>query len=329
MTQAPGLAILAAAEARAGRTVTSGHFDRHFGRPPGWAEATTGVATRRFVGPGETASVLATRAAQAALAQAGLAATDLDAILGASGVGEQPIPAFAVLVHRRLGLGDSGIAAFDVNATCLSFLAALRLAADMIAARRWGRVLIVSGDVASAALDMDDPETAPLFGDGAAAVLLGPGTGTLAAWDFRTYSSGADAAWLGAGGSRLPAREMQALLAEALFRMDGKAAFRLASKHIGPFVEHLLAQAGWRAGDIDIVIPHQASGRALDLMTARLGLAPARVMRSLTDGGNMVATSIPATLARAKAEGRGPPGTRALIIGTGAGLSLGGACMVL
>lgn len=324
----PRLAILAGAEARPARAVASDWFDSRLNRPAGWAEASTGVATRRFV-DGETASELAARAAETALARAGLKATDLSAIIGASGVAEQPIPAFAPLVHRRLGLGNSGIPAFDVNATCLSFIAALQLAAGQIASGLWRNVLICSGDIASAALDLDDPETGPLFGDGAAATILGHGTGRLAAWSFRTYSDGAEAAWLGAGGSRLPARNIDALVAESLFRMDGKAAFRTASQHIEPFFTDLLAQAGWNRDDIDLVIPHQASGRALDLMVRRLGLDPARVMRTIHDGGNMVASSLPIALIRAMEQGRATAGSRILMIGTGAGVSIAGACLVL
>ncbi len=322
------LTILAGAEAQAARSVTSDWFDRRLNRPAGWAEATTGVAVRRFV-DGETASDLGTRAGAEALARAGLCAEDLSAVIGASGVGEQPIPAFAVLVHRKLGLGNSGIPAFDMNATCLSFLLALHHAALMIAAGEWRHVLIVSADIASAALDLDDPETGPLFGDGGAAVVLGPGAGGLEAFSLRTYSTGAEAAWLGAGGSRLPARDLPALLAEATFRMDGRAAFRVASDHIEPFFDDLLSRAGWHRDEIDLIVPHQASGRALDLMVRRLRLDPARVMRTLHDGGNLVATSLPTTLIRAMEAGRTPPGSRVLLIGTGAGVSLGGVCLTL
>ena len=321
--------IVGAAEARAGRVVPSEWFDARLGKPAGWAEGSTGVAVRRFAGEGQTASGLAAEAAHEALARAGVRPQELDAIIGACGVPEQPIPAFAVLVHRRLGLRTSGVAAFDVNATCLSFLTALQLASLQMAAGAWRRVLIVSADMASAALALDDPETAPLFGDGAAAVVLGPGAGEMRAWSFRTFSEGLETAWLGAGGSRLPARDLDALVAESLFRMDGRAAFRVASRHMGAFYADLLDRAGWKTDDLDLVVPHQASGRALDLMMARLALDPAKVMRTIADGGNMVATSIPSALARALEQGRAKAGDRVLLIGTGAGISIAGACMVL
>jgi 3-oxoacyl-[acyl-carrier-protein] synthase III len=321
------LTILGAGRGLAGRVVASTDYDRRFGKHDGWCEHATGVRSRRFVAEGETASQLGLAAAREALAAAGLEADQLSAILGACGVAEQPIPCFAALMHARLGL--AGIPAFDVNATCLSFLAALQFAAHQIAAKAWERVLIVSADIASAALDENDSETAPLFGDGAAAIIVGRGEGRLLAWGFETYSEGVDAAWLGAGGSRLPPRDLAALLAESAFRMNGPLAYRVAAAHLGGFVDRLLERAGWRRDDIDIVIPHQASGAALALMTRRLEFDEARVVNILADNGNQVAASLPSALAIALATGRARKGMRALLIGTGAGVSLGGAALVL
>ena len=309
--------------------MASAVYDEHFGKPSGWAERSTGVAQRRFADDGETASLLGERAARAALARAGVAPESLGAIIGACGVMEQPIPSTAVLIHRRLGLQDTGIPAFDANATCLSFIAALRIAALEIAAGARGPVLIVSSDIASAALDPDDPETAPLFGDGAAAAVVGPGSGSMKACRFETYSAGAESSWLGAGGSRLPARNIDALMAESRFRMDGPLAYRVAATHIRPFVDGLLEDAGWRLDDVDVIVPHQASGPAMALMVRRLGFDPSRTMRIIRSCGNMVATSIPTALAVAHEEQRLAPGTRVLLLGTGAGVSLGGAAWEL
>jgi 3-oxoacyl-[acyl-carrier-protein] synthase-3 len=327
------LAILGVGRGLAGRRVTSGEYDARFGQPAGWTQSTTGVASRRFLAEGETASMLGVRAAQQALAMAGVDPRDLSAVLGACGVMEQPIPSFAVLMHRRLGLEGSGVPAFDVNATCLSFLVALRMAALEIDQGAWERVLIVSSDAASAALNEADPETAPLFGDGAAAVVVArvkeeTGSG-VHAWRFETYSEGAEAAWLGAGGSRLPARNLEALLAESTFRMDGPLAYRIAAKRMEPFLARLLDEAGWRFSDVDLVVPHQASGPALALMKRRLGLSDERVMEILSDNGNQVASSLPSALAVAIETGRARSGDRLLLVGTGAGVSLAGVALTL
>lgn len=316
-----------------GRLVTSAEVDLRLGKASGWSERTTGVRVRRYAAAdaGETASLMGESAARRALAMAGLPPEGLSAVLGACGVMEQPIPGTSVLIHRRLGLGDSGTPAFDVNASCLGFLPALQIAAMHIACGLWSRVLVVGSDLASAALDLDDPSTAPLFGDGAAAVVLGSTaaehSSALLACRFETYSEGADAAWLGAGGSRLPARDLEALLAEAAFRMDGPAAYRLVAPRMPRMLDALLADAETRLDDVSWIVPHQASGRALDLMVGRLGLRPERVVRTIQDHGNQVAASLPFALASAILDGRVQRGHRVLLLGSGAGVSLAGAVL--
>lgn len=323
--------ILGVGRHEPGRLVHSDAYDTRYAKEAGWTARATGVRERRFVAAGETASSMAESAARKALTNAGLEATDLCAVLGACGVMEQPIPGTSVLVHRRLGLGASGVTAFDVNATCLSFLCALQVAALHIAAGIWARVLIFSSDVASAALADDDPATAPLFGDGAAAIVLGktaPGSkSALHAWKHATYSEGADSSWLGAGGSRLPARDLDALLAESLFKMDGARAYRTAVAHITPFLASLLDDAGVTLDEINLVAPHQASGHALALMKQRLGLNDGRVMEILGEAGNQVAASMPNALVCAIERGRVSRGDKVLLLGTGAGVSLGGAVL--
>lgn len=330
MTTSP-VRILGVGVHAPGRLVTSSEIDARLGRSPGWSERTTGVRERRFAADGETASSMGEAAARAALAHAGLEARELSAVLGACAVMEQPIPGTSVLVHARLGLGSSGVPALDVNATCLGFLAALKLAALQIAAGAWERVLVVAADLASAALDMDDPGTAPLFGDGAAAVVLGrtePGDRAgLRSWRLETYSEGADAAWLGAGGSRLPARNLDALVAEARFRMDGPLAYRIAAERMPQLVTRVLAEAETPLEAIDWIVPHQASGRGLQLMAARLGAPEAKVVRILETHGNQVAASLPTALAAAVLDGRVRPGDRVLLLGSGAGVSLAGAVL--
>ncbi len=323
--------ILGAGRHEPGRLVHSSAYDARYAKDAGWTERATGVRERRFVAAGETASGMAESAARIALERAGLQASDLCAVIGACGVMEQPIPGTSVLVHRRLGLGATGVPAFDVNATCLSFLCALQIVALHIAAGLWSRVLIFSSDVASAALADDDSTTAPLFGDGAAAFVIGKASpaskSKLHAWKHATYSESAESSWLGAGGSRLPARDLDALLAESVFKMDGARAYRTAAAHITPFLASLMDDAGMSLDAINLVAPHQASGHALTLMKQRLGLDDGRVMEILPEAGNQVAASMPSALACAIERGRLHRGDNVLLIGTGAGVSLGGAVL--
>jgi 3-oxoacyl-[acyl-carrier-protein] synthase III len=327
------LRILGAGVHRPSRVVRSEEMDRRLGKPAGWSAASTGVEVRRFADPerGETASAMAAAAAREALAAAGLEPQRLSAVVGACGVMEQPIPGASVLVHRRLGLEGSGVPALDLNATCLSVLPALQWAALHLQAGLAETILVFAADLASAALPDDDDAVTPLFGDGAAALVVGrpaPGEASaLLACRLETYSEGADAAWLGAGGSRLPARDLPALLAEASFRMDGPTAYRVAARRLPALMERVLAEAGATLADIDWIVPHQASGQALELMRRRLRLPIERMVVILRDHGNQVAASMPTALALALQDGRVRAGQHLLLIGAGAGVSVGAAVL--
>ena len=224
------------------------------------------IEQRHWAQPDETSSAMGAWAAEAALAEAGWRAEDLDVIVGACGVMEQPIPGTSVLIQRRLGLGASGIPAFDINATCLSFMMALDRVLAGFALGEWRRALIVSADIASAALDFASPEASVLFGDGAAAVALeADGPHTRLAFRFATYGDGADACRLEAGGTRLrPHEDLAGFLAHSRFRMDGRAVFRATSVPFPGFLARLLADSGVAASDLDLVVPHQASAAALE-----------------------------------------------------------------
>ncbi|NGM45566.1 ketoacyl-ACP synthase III [Rhodobacter sp. SGA-6-6] len=308
--------------------VPSAAFDRRLGLPEGRVEALTGVATRAVCGT-ESQIDLAVAAARAALDDAGLAPRDISLVIGASAVPYQPIPATAPLVMARLGIADGEAAAFDVNSTCLSFLTGLETAARMLKDQP---ALVFSSELASRALPWDTaPEIAGLFGDGAAAAVLRPSAGStarIAASLMRSYPSAYGACGIGAGGTRFDfAAEPKAFRAHALFAMDGKELFRLASRHFGTFVADLLARAGWTHGQVDLVIPHQASPAALAHMIRQTGFPPDRVVQIAATCGNQIAASIPFALDLARREGRVRPGMRVLFLGTSAGVSFGGLAL--
>src|SRR5690606_12205878 len=125
-------------------------LDTVFGQPSGWTRSQFGITSRGVAAPDETTSMMGAEAARRALADAGWKAEDLDVIIGACAVMEQPIPGTSILIQAALGLGKSGIWAFDVNQTCLSFVTALDVAAMGFATGRFRRALIVSSDIASA-----------------------------------------------------------------------------------------------------------------------------------------------------------------------------------
>jgi len=287
------------------------------------------VRQRYFAASQETAAQLGAQAARRALEAAGITLADIDCLIAASGTMDQGMPCNAALIHRELGLSALGTPAFDVNASCLGFLAALDTLSWPIAAGRYQRVLIVASDIASCGLNWDHLEASAIFGDGAGAAVIGPSPAQsgarILASQMNTLSEGADFCRIPAGGSRYhPSRIDQEFAPLTLFHMDGKRVFKLAAAHLAEFVERLLAQAGLSRQQIDWVVPHQASSLALTHLTKRLGLQADKVINIFAEHGNQIAASLPTALDIAIRDGRIRRGQRLLLIGTGAGLSLGG-----
>ena len=232
-------------------------------------------------------------------------------------------------MHRELGLERSGVPAFDINSTCTGFLTALDLIAQSIATGRLKHVLIVASEVASLGLDWDDPSTAALFGDGAGAVVIGAARtpdAALQGFLMRTFSSGADLCRIRAGGTGLPPRADD-FLAGTYFEMSGRSIYRLAATLLPDFLADLMRTAGMQVDDVDVWVPHQASGKALSHLQAALKLPAGRFIHTLATHGNQVSASIPVALHRGIESGRIRPGKRVGLIGTGAGISLGGAVL--
>lgn len=312
--------------------VTSSDIDLRLEKKPGWSKRLFCIDTRYYADADESTSYMAAEAAKSALEKAGLRAADIDCIVSACGVGEQPIPSTAILVQKKLGLGDSGVAAFDVNSTCLSFVTALDVVADAISAGRYRTVLIVSADIASCGLDWSNPEAAAIFGDGAAAVIVSKSgnqeSSRMIASRMESYSSFQDVCRLEAGGTRLRAnRANDAFWDATTFKMDGRAALACALKYLPGFLEKLSNSAAHSISDLDLLILHQASHHALAAVQQHLGFAPEKVVHIFKDFGNQIATSIPHALNVAITRGQLKRGNKFMLLGTSAGISIGGAIL--
>ena len=304
----------------------SAQCDSRYGWPDGHVLAATAVRTRYLCSEGENQISMGVAAARAALVQARLTAADIGLIIGASAVPYQPIPATAPAYQVGLGIADGATFAFDVNATCLGFLTALEVAQGMLSRGDSRPALIISSEVASRALPWaTHPEIAGLFGDGAAAAVVTTG-GAPVVTAFETHPSGYDNCGIGAGGTRFDFRaEAEDFAAHSLFDMDGKALFRLTASAFAPFVDRLLAKAGWTKDDVDLIVPHQASPAALQHMIRQCGFDAGKVIDLCADVGNQIAASIPFALGTA--QDRLKKGTRVLMLGTSAGVSFGGAAV--
>ena len=292
-----------------------------------------GVLTRHFAdrAAGETAPEMGARAAERAMDAAGCTLSDIDLIISASGTSHQFIPDQSVFIQRALGAGASGISCFSVHTSCLSFLTALDIAASHLETGRYQRILIVTSEFASAGLDLQDRESGPLFGDGAAAAvvrlrqpndLVSP-SAAIHRMRFESYGDDAHLTGVPGSGTNLPANDPATPREASLFRMSGLGLLKRAVKHIPPFVDALYPEVHGDTGDTVFVL-HQASKAGLNLVS-RVGFPESSVVRTLEECGNCVAASLPLTLFKAIETGALRRGQTAVLIGTAAGVTYGGA----
>jgi 3-oxoacyl-[acyl-carrier-protein] synthase-3 len=308
------------------RIVPSSELEAMCGVPAGWVERRNGVRERRWV-TDETSSFMSGQAAIEALDEAKLKPNQLDLIINASGTGEQAIPDTGVLIQRQLGLGNSGIPAMTVHTTCLSFVAAMDVASNFINSGRYKNILIASADVASCGINPKEPESASLVGDAAAAVVVTKSDtndkSMIHHAHFKTYGDGAYLTTIMGGGSRLHPRFDGHKPEDDLFHMDGPAVLRMVRGIAHDFLDELYPGLSKSLVDIDVVVPHQASKVGL-MMLERFGWPNSKIMTTIETLGNCVAASIPATLYQAVRDGSIQRGQKVLLVGTGAGLSIGG-----
>ncbi len=321
--------LVSTGKALPSQTVSADSLDTSMGRPAGYTFKASGVRVRYIASQHESQSALGAAALADALHNASLDVSSIDLLISACGVPEQALPSTACFIAQQAGL-PSGTPAFDVNASCLGFLAGLRVAAGLLATGGYRRIALVSSDLASRGVDWADPEASLIFGDGAAAVILEPGTGQqgIRAFKLETYPEGRRYCEIRAGGTQRNPR-MGVEPEDFLFKMDGKAVFKLAAKVVPPFLTDLMGQLPGGVDSIDVVVPHQASHLAMAHMAKKLGLDAAKIIDIYATHGNQVAASLPTALHEAVVTGRAKPGSRVLMVGTAAGLTVGGLVLDL
>lgn len=310
--------------------MTKGQISRHvklagMGRALAGGETVFAGETRYRLKAGETLLDLAEEAAGKALAEAGMDLGNVDCIVCAMGTPLQAIPCNAALIHERMARGTD-IPAMDINTTCTSFISALDVMSCMIESGRYRAVLILSGDMASAALNPGQKESYELFSDGATAGVLvkaEPGEASEILYARQcTWSEGAHDTEIRGGGGLLPAFSFTDENREDYyFDMKGIRILRLCARKLPKFVEDCLREAGVAREEIQIVIPHQAS-KALDTIMPRLGFREGTYINRVAAYGNMVSASVPFALCESVQEGRIRRGDLVLLMGTAAGLTV-------
>lgn len=286
-----------------------------------WIRDRVGIVERRFARKDESVVDMAVDAGAKALADAGLAPSDIDAVLVATCTMPSYIPNAAGQTADRIGVRAA--AAFDLNAACAGFCYGLGIASDMVRAGSARHVLVIGAEKLSDWVDPMDRSTCIIFGDGAGAAVVGPagqqerpGIGPIAA---------------GSAGDLVDT--IVVADRHSFIRQEGQEVYRWAITKIAPVALRALELAGLTPVDVDVLVPHQANLRIVEAIAKRLRAAGARedmvVADDIVHSGNTSSASIPLALDHMRAEGRVRSGDLALLVGFGAGLSYAGLAVVL
>ncbi|MGW8956314.1 3-oxoacyl-[acyl-carrier-protein] synthase III C-terminal domain-containing protein [Paenibacillus sp. NPDC055715] len=309
------------------RVVLSSELEEQYGLAPGWCEEKQGIRERRWI-DNETAAYMGAEAAKEAIADAGLTLEDIDLIINASGTPDQIVPDGGPLLQRELGLGQSGIPAVSVSASCLSFLLALDTSLSYLNLGRHTNILIVSSDITSCALDFSKPENFTMFGDAAtAAVVTLPKEGESSrvyATLFETYGYAADFSAVHGGGTRMNPNRKDARPEDYYLKMDGSELMKVGFTYQPNFIKKLwgMCKDYVSLDDLKLVIPHQPSRVVLDFLS--LLYPEEKIVRNLERYGNCVAASTPLALYEAIKQNRLVRGDLAVITGSGSGITFAG-----
>lgn len=289
-----------------------------------WIVERTGIRQRYIAGDDETTSSLAIEASRKALEAAGIDAKDIDLIVLATATPDQTFPATATIVQHELGC-NGGIA-FDVAAVCSGFLYAMASADSMLRTGMAKRALVIGSETFSRILDWEDRTTCVLFGDGAGAIVLEAqdvaedGPGVLAT---RLHADGAHNKLLYVDGGPSTTQTVGKL------RMKGREVFRHAVVNLASVLEETLGEVGFRADDIDWVVPHQANARILDATARKLGLPAEKVIVTVDRHANTSAASVPLAFDAGVRDGRIKPGDLVMFEAMGGGFTWGASLVRL
>jgi 3-oxoacyl-[acyl-carrier-protein] synthase-3 len=302
------------------------NLDLHdsLGFDPEWIVNRTGIHERRFALPHQATSDLCTQAALRCLRSADCHPADIDLVVLATFTPDMAFPSTANLVQDRLKLNCP---AFDIQAACAGFVFALVIGSQFVATGNSKRCLVIGGDCNSRVINPGDQKSFPLFGDGAGAVLLGPGSSEqgLVAYQLGSDGSGGDLLSRPAGGSRIPPSVETLEQGLHFLTMDGRAIFKWAVRILADSTLAVLAHSGLKVSDVRWFIPHQANVRIIHAASDVLGFHRDSVYKNLERYGNTSAGSIPIALDEVRAGGHVLPGNLILVSGFGSGLNWGTA----
>lgn len=301
------------------RVVPNAEFEKTIDTSDEWIRSRSGIERRHFAAEGQTTSDLATRAAEAALAQAGLTADDIDVIVVATSTADLTFPSAATMVQARLGM-TRGFA-YDVQAVCAGFVYALANANALIVSGQVQRALVIGAETFSRLMDWTDRGTCVLFGDGAGALVLEahdgagtPGDRGILSVDLNSDGRHREILYVDGGVSTGTTGHL---------RMQGKEVFRHAVEKLAETAHTALEKVGLSGEDVDWIVPHQANIRIIEATAKRMQVPMDRVVVTVQDHGNTSAASIPLALSVGVSRGQIKPGDLVVTEAIGGGLAWG------
>jgi 3-oxoacyl-[acyl-carrier-protein] synthase III len=305
----PGSRVLAFGGYQPDKVVTNDDLAKIVETSDEWIRSRVGIASRRVAAEDETVADMAEAAGAKAVAASGLEPSEIDLVIVATCSPRVPLPNVAATVGARLGIVAPG--AYDLNAACAGFCYALGTASDAVRAGSARNVLVIGAEKMTDWLDWTDRSTCIIFADGAGAAVVGPVP------DGEPSGIG-PVVWGSAGdqADKITIREDNRAI-----RQDGQAVFRWATTALHPVALAACARAGVSPADLTAFVPHQANLRIIEAIARKLGIPRDRVADDIVHAGNTSSASIPLALSRMAEQGRLQPGTPALLIGFGAGLS--------
>lgn len=301
------------------RVVPNSEFESFLETSDEWIKSRSGIERRHFAAEDETTSDLAAKAAKNALNDAGMTASDIDAIVVATSTPDLTFPSAATMIQAKLGM-EQGFA-FDVQAVCAGFVFALANANALILSGQAKTVMVIGAETFSRILDWEDRGTCVLFGDGAGALIISAedGTGTnedrgILATDLNSDGRHRDILYVDGGVSTNSTGHL---------RMEGKEVFRHAVEKLAQTAHKSLDKLGMSGDDVDWIVPHQANIRIIKGTAKKMSVPMDRVIVTVQDHGNTSAASIPLALSVGKQNGQIKTGDLLVAEAIGGGLAWG------
>lgn len=306
------------------RLLTNADLERMVDTNDEWIMSRVGIRERHIVDKGVATSDLAAEAAKIALAQRGIDASDLDAIIVATVTPDMLFPATACLVQNKLGA--SKVWGFDLSAGCSQFVYGLQVGAQFVRTGAHKKVMVIGADVMSSIIDYTDRATCVIFGDGAGAVILEPTEDDapgLIDFVHEVDGSGGVSLFMPGGGSLNPPSHETVDKKMHYVHQDGQAVFKFAVRKMAEVCDEILKRNNLTGSDIDLFIPHQANLRIINATADRLKMRPEAIVINIDRYGNTTGATIPLAMHTAIEQGRLKKGNLVLLAAVGAGFTVG------